>query len=359
MRITVWIVRALFLVLAVIVAIYIGRSGTVSPAEAGAEALAEPTNYDAMAVALGLGAALAIIVLDIMYRKKSIAVVVAVCLGLIAGTLLELLVRYVVTLAGFEELVIPSVELAVLLFFCYIAITIILQTREDFRFVIPYMKFQPEGSETVPFVLDTSVIIDGRIADIADTGVLDNPLVVPRFVLDELQGIADSADRLKRNRGRRGLDILNRLQKCPRVTVQIRDMLGEGVETVDSKLVQTAKDIKGRIVTNDFNLNKIAQLQGLGVINVNDLAQALRPVVLPGEEMELKVIRPGEEQGQGVGYLDDGTMVVVEQGRELIGQKVTLVVSNVYQTSAGRMIFGRPRDVKGAPGPRNSGRGRT
>ncbi|HUU43131.1 MAG TPA: PIN domain-containing protein, partial [Planctomycetota bacterium] len=323
--------------------------------------LEQPTDNDAVAIALGLGAALAIIVLDVVYKKKSIAVVVAVCLGLIAGTLLELLVRYVVSLAGFKTLVVPSVELAVLLFFCYIAITIILQTREDFRFVIPYVKFQPQGTEIIPFVLDTSVIIDGRIADIAETGVLDNPLVVPRFVLDELQGIADSSDRLKRNRGRRGLDVLNRLQKCPRVTVQIRDMVLDSAESVDSKLVQTAKNINGRVVTNDFNLNKIAQLQGIEVINVNDLAQALRPVVLPGEELEVKVIRPGEEPGQGVGYLDDGTMVVVEQGRDFIGQKAMLIVSNVYQTSAGRMIFGRPRDLKGAPsaGARNTGRQRT
>ena len=185
--------------------------------------------------------------------------------------------------------------------------------------------------------------------------------MVPRYVLDEVQGIADSADRLKRNRGRRGLDILNRLQKSSHVNVQIRDILTESRESVDAKLVQTARELAGRVVTNDFNLNKIAQLQGVEVINVNDLAQALRPVVLPGEEMDVKIIRPGEEQGQGVGYLDDGTMVVVEQGREMIGQRATIVVNNVYQTSAGRMIFGRPSGVKPDAGPhrRNSGRGRS
>jgi uncharacterized protein YacL len=234
----------------------------------------------------------------------------------------------------------PWIEISILVLLCYVAISIILQTREDFRFVIPYVKFSQEGG-SLPFVLDTSVIIDGRIADIADTGVMDNTLVVPRFVLNELQGIADSADRLKRNRGRRGLDVLNRLQKCPRLSVEIRDMFAESAEAVDTKLIRMAKAIKGRVVTNDFNLNKIAQLQEVEVVNINDLAQALRPVVLPGEDMEVKIIRAGEEPGQGVGYLEDGTMVVVEQGRDLIGQKVPVTVNNVYQTSAGRMIFGK------------------
>ncbi|HUW55083.1 MAG TPA: PIN domain-containing protein [Planctomycetota bacterium] len=355
MRVSVWIVRVLFVVLAAIVAVYMSRGWYPAP-----DIQVLRSVYDYWAILIGFGVAAGVVILDILFQKKSVAVVVAICLGLLAGTLLELLVRYVVELAGFSELVVPSVELALLLFLCYLATTIVLQTREDFRFVIPYVKFSPEGTEPTAFVLDTSVIIDGRIADIAETGILDNPLLVPRFVLNELQSIADSADRLKRNRGRRGLDILNRLQKCPRVTVQIRDMLTDTPETVDTKLIRLAKSLKGRVVTNDFNLNKIAQLQDVGVVNVNDLAQALRPVVLPGEEMEVKIIRPGEEIGQGVGYLEDGTMVVVEQGRELIGQKVTLVVNNVYQTSAGRMIFGRPAAAPAAPPhpPRNSGHGR-
>ncbi|KPJ51910.1 MAG: hypothetical protein AMS16_07185, partial [Planctomycetes bacterium DG_58] len=300
--------------------------------------------YDYSAILAGLGAGVLIVVLDVIFKKKSVAVVLAVTLGIIAGTLLELLVRNILELAEVQQNVAPAIELGILLFLCYMATTIILQTREDFRFVIPYVKFSPEGAEAPPFVLDTSVIIDGRIADIADTGIIDNALVVPRFVLNELQSIADSADRLKRNRGRRGLDVLNRLRKCPRVTVQIRDMLTQAPESVDTKLIRLTKNVSGRVVTNDFNLNKIAQLQDVGVVNVNDLAQALRPVVLPGEEMEVKIIRPGEELGQGVGYLEDGTMVVVEQGRDLIGRKVTIVVNNVYQTTAGRMIFGRPVD---------------
>ncbi len=355
MRASVWIVRATFVVFAVIVALYMSRGWYPAP-----DIQLLRSVYDYWAILVGLGAAIGIVILDIVFQKKSVAVVVAICLGLIVGTLLELLVRNVVKLAGFKDLVVPSVELAILLFLCYIATTIILQTREDFRFVIPYVKFSPEGAEPPPFVLDTSVIIDGRIADIADTGIVDNPLVVPRFVLNELQSIADSADRLKRTRGRRGLDVLNRLQKCPRVTVQIRDMLTEASESVDTKLIRLTKTLNARVVTNDFNLNKIAQLQGVGVVNINDLAQALRPVVLPGEEMEVKIIRPGEEVGQGVGYLEDGTMVVVEQGRDLIGQKIAVMVNNVYQTSAGRMIFGRPAGSHEGPShePRNSGHNR-
>jgi uncharacterized protein YacL len=341
MKLSIWVVRVVFVVLTVIVAVYMARQIFPAP-----ELQQSRPVYDLWAALAGLAAAALILVLDIVFQKKSVAVIVAICLGLIAGTLFEVLVTHVIGLSGLaariDKELWPWIEISILVLLCYVAISITLQTREDFRFVIPYVKFSQEGGEATPFVLDTSVIIDGRIADIADTGVMDNTLVVPRFVLNELQGIADSADRLKRNRGRRGLDVLNRLQKCPRLAVEIRDMFTESAESVDTKLIRMAKAIKGRVVTNDFNLNKIAQLQDVEVVNINDLAQALRPVVLPGEDMEVKIIRPGEEAGQGVGYLEDGTMVVVEQGRDLIGQKIPVTVNNVYQTSAGRMIFGKP-----------------
>ena len=193
-------------------------------------------------------------------------------------------------------------------------------------------------------VLDTSVIIDGRIADIANCGVLNSELVVPRFVLQELQTIADSNDKLKRTRGRRGLDMLNKLQTNDRVDVSIMEVKADRSAPdagVDEMLVDLSKQIDGRIVTNDYNLNKVAQLRGVTVININDLANALKPVVLPGESMHIKVVKPGESDGQGVGYLEDGTMVVVEGGREHIGEPVEIVVTSVLQTSAGRMIFGR------------------
>jgi uncharacterized protein YacL len=234
----------------------------------------------------------------------------------------------------------------------------LLQTKDDFRFIIPYMEFSKEVKGARPLVLDTSVIIDGRIADVADAKVLDQPMVVPRFVLQELQGVADSSDKLKRNRGRRGLDILNRLQKSPGVEVRIHDAEIpelQGVREVDQRLVILAKHLGGKVVTNDYNLNKVARLQGVEVLNLNDLANALKPVVLPGETLTVKLIKRGEEPGQGVGYLDDGTMVVTEQGAHHLGEIIRLTVTSVLQTSAGRMIFGRLDSVvhvrAGAAGP--------
>ncbi|MBI2931123.1 MAG: PIN domain-containing protein, partial [Planctomycetes bacterium] len=225
--------------------------------------------------------------------------------------------------------------------FSYVAISIILQTKDDFRFIIPYVEFEKERQGVKPFILDTSVIIDGRIADIVETRIVDSTIIVPRFVLNELQAVADSSDRLKRNRGRRGLDILNRMRKSKTVAIEVQDILLEYVESVDEKLIRVAKLLDGRLVTNDFNLNKVAQVQGVDVININDLANALRPVLLQGERMRLRITKSGETPGQGVGYLDDGTMVVAEECGGRIGQEVDLVVTNVLQTSAGRLIFGR------------------
>ena len=236
----------------------------------------------------------------------------------------------------------------------FLCVSFVMQTKDDFRFVIPYLEFAKETKGQHPFLLDTSVIIDGRIADIADTRILESPLVVPRFVLEELQDIADSSDKLKRNRGRRGLDMLNRLQSNDKIDVRLVEArVGpvEEVSEVDHKLVAFAQYLNGRIVTNDYNLNKVAQLRGVEVININDLANALKPVVLPGEVMTIKIIKPGEEMGQGIGYLDDGTMVVAEQGRDYIGREMSLVVTSTLQTSAGRMIFGRPASDEDHPGP--------
>ncbi|HET7628962.1 MAG TPA: PIN/TRAM domain-containing protein [Bacillales bacterium] len=192
-------------------------------------------------------------------------------------------------------------------------------------------------------ILDTSVIIDGRIADICQTGFLEGTLVIPRFVLEELQHIADSSDVLKRNRGRRGLDILNRIQKELDVKVEIYEGDFEEISEVDSKLVKLAKLVSGIVVTNDFNLNKVCELQGVAVLNINDLANAVKPVVLPGEELKVQVIKDGKEHNQGVGYLDDGTMIVVEEGRDYIGKTIEVLVTSVLQTSAGRMIFAKPK----------------
>ncbi|SEU00443.1 Uncharacterized conserved protein YacL, contains PIN and TRAM domains [Salinibacillus kushneri] len=207
-----------------------------------------------------------------------------------------------------------------------------------------------EGNETTdsffnmkPKILDTSVIIDGRIADICQTKFLEGTIVIPQFVLEELQHIADSSDVLKRNRGRRGLDVLNRMQKDLPVDVQIYEGDFEDIQEVDSKLVKLAKNLQGILVTNDFNLNKVCEFQNVEVLNINDLANAVKPVVLPGEELSVHVIKDGKEEKQGVAYLDDGTMIVVEEGRNYIGKTIEVIVTSVLQTSAGRMIFAKPK----------------
>jgi uncharacterized protein YacL len=199
-------------------------------------------------------------------------------------------------------------------------------------------------------ILDTSVIIDGRVAEIVETGFLDGTLVVPQFVLKELQFIADSSDALKRNRGRRGLDILQRIQKMSGVDVVISDLDFPSVKDVDMKLIELARSLAGKIVTNDVNLNKVAQLRGVAVLNINELAASLRPVVLPGEQMRVFISKEGKEPNQGVAYLDDGTMVVVDHARRLIGRTLDVVVTSVLQTTAGRMIFGRMTDVRMSEG---------
>lgn len=200
-------------------------------------------------------------------------------------------------------------------------------------------------------LVDTSAIIDGRIADIAETGFIFSSLVVPRFVLEELQHIADSADSMRRNRGRRGLEILQRLQKDPSVSVEITDADAENIHEVDAKLVKLARQWHCPIITNDFNLNRVAELQGVKVLNINELAHAVKPILLPGEEMSIKIMQDGKELGQGVGYLDDGTMIVVEGGKSYMGSTLDVTVTRVLQTVAGRMIFAHPKQTPSNTAP--------
>ncbi len=234
--------------------------------------------------------------------------------------------------------------------FVYLAVVGILQSKDDFKFVIPFVELKKEEKGPKPLLLDTSVIIDGRIADVMDMRLIASRIILPRFVLVELQQVADSQDKLKRNRGRRGLDVLNRIQNSRGAAIELYEGTPPGVEGVDGKLVSLAKFLDARIMTNDFNLNKVAQLQGVEVINLNDLAIAMRPVILPGETLEVKVQKPGEGHGQGVGYLDDGTMVVIEGGYQRIGEAVPISVTSVIQTSAGRMIFGQVKGQSSVPG---------
>ncbi len=211
--------------------------------------------------------------------------------------------------------------------------------------------FRAAGPERHYKILDTSVIIDGRIADLCDTGFLDGTLVIPQFVLKELQLVADSSDSMKRNRGRRGLDILQKVQKMTGVEVVISDVDFLDVREVDLKLIELARTLPGKIVTNDFNLNKVAQLRGVAVLNINELANALKPVVLPGEIMKVFILKEGKEYNQGVAYLDDGTMVVVDNARKMIGKTIDIVVTSVLQTTAGKMIFGRYLEPGGSQAP--------
>jgi len=303
------------------------------------------------------GAAVGIVALDLVFRRKDISVVSAVFFGLLVGLVVATLMGPVVDITEW----VPAkarepVKIAVAAVAAYLAISLILQTKDDFRFIIPYIEFAKQQKGGRPLLLDTSVIIDGRIADIAATRIIDSPIVVPRFVLRELQTIADSPDKLKRNRGRRGLDILNRLQTTPGLDVAIgeRGVQVAPGEAVDQMLVNLASQTSGRVVTIDYNLNKVAKIGGVEVINVNDLANALKPAVLPGETIEVAVLKPGQEEGQGVGYLEDGTMVVVEDGKPLIGKTVTITVTSVLQTSAGRLIFGRAGETPSG-GPRSRG----
>ncbi|MBI5650991.1 MAG: PIN domain nuclease [Chloroflexi bacterium] len=236
-----------------------------------------------------------------------------------------------------------------LLLFGYLGAWVMMMRERDF-FAILGGRFSKEGAARSTsdrqVLLDTSVIIDGRIADISHTGFIEGTMVIPRFVLAELQHIADSADALRRNRGRRGLDMLNKLQKESIVPIRITDLDVEDVHEVDDKLMRLAKNLRCAIVTNDYNLNRVAELQGIRVLNINELANAVRAVVLPGEQMRIRIVQEGKELAQGVAYLDDGTMVVVDNGKKHIGSVIDVVVTRMLQTNQGRMIFGAPVDDK-------------
>lgn len=374
----IYVLRAIFVLLIAAVALSTAAGG--EPGDAGRVRI--PLTVAAVIVAL------VIVGVDIFMPRKSLAALSGGFLGLVVGMvfayglslILDLLIQTyapsllepvrqsrmvmnqvtnkmeeaIVEFPGPGETVIKAVKLMLGIVCCYLTISFILQTKDDIRFVIPYVEFAKQTKGARPLILDTSVIIDGRIADICDTRIIDSALMIPRFVLQELQGIADSSDKLKRNRGRRGLDMLNKLQTNDKVEIKISDARlssAEEAEDVDQKLVTLAKKLDGRLVTNDYNLNKIAQLRGVDVININDLANALKPVVMPGEAIVVKIIKPGEEPGQGVGYLEDGTMIVAENTRDRINEEVTITVTSVLQTSAGRMVFGRPEGMP-APPPR-------
>ena len=324
---TLWFIRFFFVVLSTIVGYRIG--GTVG------------MQYSLTGALGGSILAVSLIVLEVVLRKVSTRGLSAAVFGLIFGLVMSRLIITTLDIVpmGFE--LVNSMKAAIVVIFCYYGMIIALRGRDEFNVIIPYIRFARQDQREETVLLDTSVVIDGRIADICQTKFIEGRFFAPRFVLKELQQIADSQDPIKRNRGRRGLDVLARLQKIPQVDMKISEEDFPDVKEVDAKLVKLAKLIGAKILTNDFNLNKIAELQGVRVLNINELANALKPVVLPGELLEARVIKEGKEYNQGVAYLDDGTMVVVEQGRSLIGQTVRVLVTSVLQTAAGRMIFAK------------------
>jgi len=310
----------------------------------------------------GLGLAVFVFLLDVLTPKGKLSALAGVFFGLLVGMLISVALAPAVDMltASYKVNLIPEAVTAIKwmmgICICYLTISVVIRTKDDVRFVIPYVEFAKQTKGTRPLVLDTSAIVDGRIADLYQSRLFDAPLVVPRFVLNELQLIADSADKLKRNRGRRGLDILHRMQSSSLIDVEIDDSIVpevEEVEGVDQKLVMFTKNCNGKLATTDYNLSKVCKVREVDVVNINDLATSLKVIALPGEIMEVKIIKPGEEADQGIGYMDDGTMIVVEGARNKIGRMTMISVTSSLQTSAGKMIFGkfegfvrRPEDNK-------------
>ena len=298
---------------------------------------------DRYAAAAGLGFGLAIVLFEIQVRKTTLKRL----FGAAFGSLLGIIGAYLVSLILASALpgnstTLSFLQLLLLLWMAYVGLVVGASKGEMLNLGALGGLFGGEQTSGQSFkILDTSVIIDGRIADIVETGFLDGALVIPQFVLRELQLVADSADSLKRNRGRRGLDVLQRIQKMAQLNVQILEDDFPNVPEVDMKLIELAKVYNCKIVTNDFNLNKVAQLHGVDVLNINELANALKPIVLPGETMRVFILKEGKEYNQGVAYLDDGTMVVVDNAKKMISRTIDISVTSVLQTTAGKMIFGR------------------
>lgn len=281
---------------------------------------------------------------DVSIRKKRIDVISAVYFGILVGVLLAyLMIQALTPVVPVSNQYHTAVVLLTLLVLPYLCVTLLLQTRDDFRFVIPYVEFQRDLKSGRPLVVDSSSLIDGRIADVVETQIIESQLIVPDFILAEVQDVADSSDKNRRIRGRRGLEVLAKLQQSTVVDVKVMETSRTDFRmmTVDQKVVALAKLVRGGVITNDFNLNKVASVQGIPVINLNDVSNALKPRYIPGERLAIKVIKEGEGPGQGVGYLDDGTMVVCENAASLIGKDISVIVTSVLQSSAGRMIFGK------------------
>ncbi|PIU42127.1 MAG: PIN domain nuclease [Candidatus Omnitrophica bacterium CG07_land_8_20_14_0_80_42_15] len=294
-------------------------------------------------IGAGIGFALAgfIIILEVTMRNVSVRNLSAAVFGMMFGLFMGWLITSAIKLIPMDQRLFSALQLSLILIFCYLGMVIAIRGKDEFNLIIPYVKFARQDQKEDIIILDTSVIIDGRIADICQTKFIGGRFIIPKFVLKELQQVADSEDALKRNRGRRGLDILRKIQKNTSIDIKIQDENFPEIKEVDTKLVKLAQVLGAKIFTNDYNLNKIAEIQGIEVLNINELANSLKPVFLPGEVMEVRITKEGKEYNQGVAYLDDGTMVVVDNARHIIGKVAKVMVTSVLQTSAGRMIFGK------------------
>ena len=300
---------------------------------------------EALAAAVGAVTSAAIIIFEVRLRKTSLKQLIGAAIGSIMGISGAAMIGSMLVETTMDPQTKSFLQIGLFLFMGYVGLVMGANKGDLLNLSALGGFFAGERRSGKNYkILDTSVIIDGRVADVCETGFIDGILLIPQFVLRELQQVADSADSLKRNRGRRGLDILQRIQKMAGIEVQIVEKDFPQIREVDLKLIELAKELEAKIVTNDFNLNKVAQLQDVPVLNINELANSLKPVVLPGEIMKVFILKEGKEYNQGVAYLDDGTMVVVDNARKMIGKTIDTSVTSVLQTTAGKMIFGRYHD---------------
>jgi uncharacterized protein YacL len=298
-------------------------------------------------IIIGVVFATFFILIELWFTKRFIAIASIVIFGLIFGFIVAYLFTTVIFMLPWLKTTTEKspefrdwLQFSITFLFCFLTVIAIIRIKDDFKFVLPFVELSPTHKTGRPWILDTSVIIDGRISGLLETLAIDSQIVIPKFILQELQNVADSSDKLKRIRGRYGLDVLEQIRKNKKIDIRIDEAEFSYIEETDQKLIKLAQSLNGHLVTNDFNLSKVAKLQELEVININELANTLKLVVLPGEPLEIKIVRPGEEPNQGVGYLPDGTMVVVQGAHQRIGQKVTVSVTSALQTAAGKMIFG-------------------
>jgi uncharacterized protein YacL len=323
-----WVFRAIFILASAGTAYSMGLD------------LGQPLRF----LVIGIFLSLVVIGAEWFVSRGPIALISSIVFGALLGMLFATLAVAVVGLAIEKEtmdMIREDLTGAFIVVFSYLGIAFIYQSRDKFNLIVPYVEFRREEKGLRPFVIDTSVIIDGRIADVVQTGLIDGPLIVPQMVLRELHRIADSGDKLRRERGRLGLSTLNQLREDPLADVRIQEFSLDEERPVDEQLVRVAKMLNAKLMTTDYNLNQLASLDGLTVVNLNELSNAVKPIALPDENLRVKLIKKGEQPGQGVGYLPDGTMVIVEEAASLIGQEVDVLVRNTITRDTGRMIFAR------------------